>query len=99
MRLTNQEIAKTRQIGRYLMELEVGQITGGEAKGLFQATYYNLADPYIWGECKETAEEAIKFLNDLVDEKAKQYPSLYGNKEQVEKYWDDWKKEQDKKGN
>lgn len=79
MRLADQPVIKTRKIGRYTCELSVVQITGGDAKGKFQATYYDIADPVIWGECKDTAEEAINHLDQFVDEMAKQFPILYGS--------------------
>lgn len=84
MRLANQEIVKTRVLGRNLAELEVKQIKGGDAKGKFQAHYYGLAEDLIWSDVYDTAEQAIEALDKMVDEYAIKYPWSYGNEEQYE---------------
>lgn len=76
MRLRD-EIKKTRSIGGFTMEMQVANII---SQGVFQATYYKGAEPFIWGQPSQTESGAIEQLDALVDLKAVEYPTVYGAK-------------------
>jgi len=75
MRLANQTITKTRNIGGFIMEMQVANIRN---EGIYQATYYKGAEPFIWGETFPSELEAIQDVDSMVTEKAKQFPTVYG---------------------
>jgi hypothetical protein len=72
-----QHVTKTRNIGGFQMEMQIANIRN---EGKFQATYYKLAEPFIWSEVYATELEAIEALDKLVDEYATKYPLSYGER-------------------
>lgn len=62
------EFVRKRVVYNRVIEMQTLQIKEGTFKGYYQSTYFiDVCDPYAWGECAATADEAEQLCEAVVD--------------------------------